>query len=98
MPHKNKGGTSMYSNLGKKIMVIGKILGWMLLIAGTIVWLVLLGNDTDNARSKIDNIYGWLCLIAGILGFLSSWFVCAFGQLVDDVHVMREKATEAKQE
>ena len=88
----------MYSNLGKKIMVIGKILGWVLLIAGAIVWLVLLGNDNGYVASEADNIYGWLCLIAGIFGLISSWFICAFGQLVDDVHVMHEKATEAKQE
>ena len=84
----------MYNNLGKKIVVIGKVLGWLLLVAGIIMWFM----KCIVSGYRGDALIGWISLVAGIFGLVSSWFICAFGQLVDDVHVMREKATEAKQE
>ena len=84
----------MYNNLGKKIMVIGKVLGWVLLIVGFIMWI----NKCVSNSYRGDDLIGWISLIVGIFGLISSWYICAFGQLVDDVHVMREKAAGAKQE
>ena len=87
----------MYNNIGKKIMILSKIIGWLLLAAGVIVCFILLSNDINSGwdrpvRAK-DNIYGWIALATGIAGFISSWFICGFGQLVDDVHTICEKTT-----
>ena len=84
----------MYSNLGKKIMVIGKVMGWLLLIAGIIMWFMkcLVSGYPGDA------IIGWISLVTGVVGLISSWFICAFGQLVDDTHAMREKIAGETQE
>ena len=84
----------MYNNLGKKIQMIGKVLGWLLLIAGVIMWVM----KCIVSGYRGDALIGWISLAGGVVGLISSWFVCAFGQLVDDIHVMREKATETTQE
>ena len=68
----------MYNNVGKKIMVLAQILGWVGLIAGIITWIVLLSN--------YEKVGGWLSLLGGILSFVFSWFMYGFGQLVQDVH------------
>ncbi len=68
----------MYNNVGKKIMVLAQILGWVGLIAGIITWIVLLIND--------EKLGGWLSLVGGVLSFVFSWFMYGFGQLVQDVH------------
>ena len=83
----------MYSNLGKKIMTIGKVMGCLLLIAGIIMWFT-----KCFVSGYPDDAIGWISLVAGVLGFISSWFICAFGQLVDDTHAMREKIAGETQE
>ena len=70
----------MYTNVGKKIQIIGQVLGWMLLAAGVIVMFW---------QTSLDNpLVGLGALFAGVVGYMSSWFIYAFGQLVDDVHAM----------
>jgi hypothetical protein len=66
----------MYDNVGNKIKVLAQILGWLGLIGGGIVWIVLLAKE---------NPIGWVGLGAGIVWFLFSWFLYGFGQLVQDV-------------
>ena len=34
----------MYKDVGNKIKLLGKIVGWVLLIVGCIVWLSLISN------------------------------------------------------
>ncbi len=68
----------MYNNVGKKIMVLAQVLGWVGLIAGIITWIVLLSN--------YEKLGGWLSLIGGVLSFVFSWFMYGFGQLVQDIH------------
>jgi len=84
----------MYNNLGKKIQVMGKVLGWLLLAVGIIMWFM----KCIVSGYSGDALIGWISLVAGVFGLISSWFICAFGQLVDDVHNIHEKETEAKQE
>lgn len=78
----------MYDNVGKKIMTLAKVLGWIFLIAGIITAIVFMS-------------FGWkffiviASLIGGVLLYVSSWFLYGFGQLVDDVSAMRYAAKEA---
>ena len=86
----------MYNNVGKKIQGIAKVIGWISLISGIFVWLILITNGYDSyyGRRYIteDDYIGWIVLISGILGFMSSWFTYGFGQLIDDVHALRYKS------
>ena len=49
----------------------------------------------NNSYSR-DDLWGWLAFAFGIIGFVSSWFIYGFGQVVDDVHFLREKAEKAE--
>lgn len=79
----------MYKNVGKKIMVLAQVCGWLLLVAGAIAWLYFL----CNGYSRDDSI-GWIYLLAGVVGFVFSWPLYGFGQMVDDVHTMRNGAAK----
>lgn len=78
----------MYSDVGKKIMMLAKVLGGIFLIAGIITTIVFAS-------------FGWMFsiviipLIGGALLYTSSWFLYGFGQLVDDVSVIRNAPKEA---
>ena len=76
----------MYENVGRKIQIIGQVCGWLLLIAGIVLWIFMcfISGYSD------DIIIGWISLAGGVVGFISSWFIYAFGQLVDDVHNIRQ--------
>lgn len=74
----------MYKNVGKKIMFLAKILGWVALATGIIVWMCFITSDY-----RYDTSIAWIGLISGGLSFISSWLVYGFGQIVDDVNTMR---------
>lgn len=89
----------MYSNVGKKIMGLAKVCAWICLIACVITWIILICNGYENRYGDYiyiteDDVYGWAALIFGVLYFVSSWPLYGFGQLIDDVHTMREKTSE----
>lgn len=86
----------MYNNVGKKIQILAKILGWLLLFGGAVAWLILITNGYDSryyghVYERDDDLLGWLCLVGGGIGFVSSWLVYGFGQIVEDVRTIREK-------
>ena len=89
----------MYKNIGKKIQTLAKIFGWLLLIAGVVVCLVFLiksgGVNSEYRYAKQlkreYNIYAIISLVSGCMGYIFTWMLYGFGQLVDDVHIMREK-------
>lgn len=83
----------MYNDIGKKIQGIGQILGWLSLIVGIITWLILITNGYDTLYgyrfTTEDDIIGWFTLVTGVLGYISSWFTYGLGQLIDDIHALR---------
>ena len=97
----------MYDNIGKKIQTIAKITGWSVIIICALVWFVLIVNgesekffdivnDSIQVRSRYnfdttDDWIAWVTLLSGAIYYVTSWFIYVFGQLVDDVHAMREK-------
>ena len=83
----------MYNNIGRKIMVLAQVLGWILLIAGIILALICL---TDSSSG--NDLVGGIGLAVGIFGFISSWFLYGFGQLVDDVRTIRNTPKEAQKD
>ena len=84
---------NLYTNIGGKIKNWAK---WIFIIEaiGTIITgLVLLSTDEDLIG------YGLLTLVCGpIVAWVGSWLLYAFGELVEDVHAIRNKegTTEEK--
>lgn len=76
----------MYKNVGKKVQKLATVIGIGLLIAGFISFIIMI-----SAGNKYLIPWAWFALGIGLISFVSSWFMYAFGQLVDDVHAMREK-------
>lgn len=81
----NQGVKKMYSKVGKKIMTLAKVSGWMGFAGGIILWLTFLANNAFIA---------WFGFFIGIFSFITSWPLYGFGQLVDDVHAMRNQTSE----
>ena len=79
----------MYSNVGKKIQKLSIIIGLVLLVAGVATCAIM--NGMASEIRDTDMIWAYIAPVIGVVGFVSSWFMYAFGQLVDDVHAMREK-------
>ena len=105
----------MYDNIGKKIQTIAKITGWAVIIICALVWFVLIVNgesekffdivnDSIQVRSRYifdttDDWIAWVTLLSGAIYYVTSWFIYGFGQLVEDVHAMRDQnAAPAPQE
>lgn len=88
----------MYTNIGRKIKTIAAVLGWLCLISGAIAWLILITNGYDSWSGykyiTEDDYIGWIALLSGILGYISSWFTYGFGQLVEDVHILRRQSSD----
>ena len=79
----------MYSEVGKKIMGLAKACGWITFICGVIIWVIIIADG-----NSYNNMPGWIWLGIGVLSFISSWPLYGFGQLIDDVHAMRERSSE----
>ena len=84
----------MYNNIGNKVKLLAQIIGGILLAAGIIVWFSMV---CGNTRSR-DDLTGWIALIVGVFGFVSSWFIYAFGQLVDDTAAIRSSICKTEKE
>lgn len=67
----------MYNNIGKKIKVLAKVCGWITLIGGFLIFFILLGDYW------IDEI--WYIPFLALLGFISSWPLYGFGDLIENV-------------
>jgi len=67
----------MNEYVGEKIKGFATVIGWVLLIAGIIGFICFAVEDRV--------LIGLISLCVGIVGFLSSWILYAFGQLVDDI-------------
>ena len=85
----------MYDNIGGKIKVLAVVVGILLLLGGIIAWLILITNTYESWRDtyyqKADDWLGWVSLVSGIFGYISSWFMYGFGQLIEDTEVIRIK-------
>ena len=77
---------NLYENIGSKIKNWAKWIFVIEAIGAVITGLVFLFTDEDLI------LYGLLTLVCGpIVAWVGSWILYAFGQLVEDVHAMRDK-------
>ena len=76
----------MYDNIGGKIKGLAKIMFIVEAIGAVITGIVLLATDDDLIFA------GLLTLFCGpIIAWVSSWVLYAFGELVEDIHSIRNK-------
>ena len=77
---------NLYENIGGKIKNWAKWIFIIEAIGAIITGLVLLFTDEDLI------LYGLLTLVCGpIVAWVGSWILYAFGELVEDVHAIRDK-------
>ena len=76
----------MYSNIGKKIMMLVKVCNLVIGVCAFIGCCVFLVNENFAGITALA-IITLLCPIA-------FWPLYGFGQLVDDVHAIRNQSTE----
>ncbi len=76
----------MYSNVGRKLRTLAKVCGVIGIVCAAICVLaeVVTMFDTFNGIMAVSG------LMLGLLCVVSSWPLYAFGQLVDDVHAIRD--------
>ena len=80
----------MYDNIGEKLKGLAKIIFVIETIAMIITALVLMA--ILNAF-----VWGLLLLVCGpLFAWVSSWMLYAFGQLVDDVSIIRQQTRKVK--
>ena len=81
----------MYNNVGGKIKTLAAIGGWLAIIAGIILAFVFW---------RVYELWvGMIPLLSGIVLYISTWTMYGFGQLVEDVSMLRkfaEKEAENK--
>ena len=79
----------MYNNIGNKIKGLAMFVGWLGLIAGIIVCVVLLQDTTRdywsgrNVANTGNDWLGWTALVMGFVSVISSWPLYGFGELID---------------
>lgn len=75
----------MYRNVGKVLCVVARIVGIMGMIASAVglIWLI-------SAQWSSDRIIALMVLGGGIVFFISSFPLYGFGQLIGDVHYIRD--------
>jgi ssDNA-binding Zn-finger/Zn-ribbon topoisomerase 1 len=82
----------MYDNIGGKIKGSAKIMFIVGAIVEVITGIVLLATDDSLIFA------GLLILFLGpILSWVSSWVLYAFGELVEDIHAIRDKEGTTKE-
>ena len=72
----------MYNNVGEKIKKVAIICAW---IDCTVCIIAALISFSDGEQIR------WLFLLGAFLSFVLSWPLYGFGQLIDDVSVIRQQ-------
>lgn len=75
----------MYKNIGKKVKIFAEIIGWLGLIGGLFAALVLLEDEWLRRVA-------WIPLVVGLSLYLFSLPLFCTGQIVDDLHTLRNIA------
>lgn len=82
----------LYGNVGRKLKILAQVCGIIGIVCFLLAFLIEL-------LTMFDAFNGLLLLTMGLLGILciiSSWPLYAFGQLVEDVQLIRSGASKQK--
>ena len=86
---------NLYENIGGKIKNWAK---WMFIVEAICAIIVGVALFSEAEYDEIFILYGFLTIIVGpIVSLVGSWILYAFGQLVEDVHAMRDKEGTTKE-
>lgn len=87
----------MYSHIGKKIKFLAGFFGILIFLIGLIMGIILL-KEASDAYTEIEKYLlkreGWNFIVIGLIGFVATWVLYAYGQLVDDVHELRDMSEQ----
>jgi len=77
------------SGVGSKIMGYAAAIRWLGIVASAVSGIAIIASDNDMV------LMGILTAVAGaVSAWIGSWFIYAFGQLVEDVHILRKKTED----
>lgn len=86
---------NLYNNIGSKIKGLAKFVFIFDAILSIIVGLISL----LLAENNVSIVFGILIIFGGpIIAWILSWFLYAFGELVEDVGIIRFQVTETDDE
>ena len=89
----NTAKTTRDVNVGKKIMNLATVACWMGIIAAIVGGIIIM------TISEAFIFLGFLTAVGGALTvWISSWFMYALGQLVDDTHELRKMKEKEMEE
>lgn len=77
----------MFDNVGGKIKTLAEVLGCIDLIAGFIIAFAFWAGEKSFWTGMIP-------LLAGAILFAAAWPLYGFGQLVEDVSALRQRAEQ----
>ncbi len=91
----------MFSNIGKKIKILAKVLCWVGIVCSVLMGAALIarGGDTimtvnGEYRTAPTLLLGILIIIIGsLLSWISSFFTYGFGQLIENTDQIRENTS-----
>ena len=90
---------NLFSNIGKKIMSLAKILCWVGISCSVIAWVSGLIASADSYEPGITILLSFVVLVVGFLiSWIGSWTMYSFGQIVDDNQNMRAEIVDIKKE
>lgn len=76
----------MYSNVGNKLRTLARLCG----VIGIVCAAICVLAEVITMFDEFNGIVAVSGLVLGLLCVVSSWPLYAFGQLVDDVHAIRD--------
>lgn len=79
----------MYTKIGKKIQKLAEVCGILCLIVSAFALLFALALVSNAAEIAIS---AFSVVISGVVGFIGSWPLYGFGQLVEDVSALRKRS------
>lgn len=91
----------MFSNIGKKIKVLAKVLCWVGIVCSVLTGIAFIvhgGNATLTVNGEYSSapalLIGILVIVFGSLAsWISSFFAYGFGQLIENTDQIRENTS-----
>ena len=80
----------MYEDISGKIKGLAKFIGWTLLICGVIAFIYFITDTKFGYAITSNDGLAWAALISGICGYVGSWALYGFGELIEHAEAIRQ--------
>ena len=87
----------MYTDIGKKIMILAEVLGVLSISFGIVAWICGLVYGIYKTDLSVC-LSACMYIVWGFLGYVATWLIYGFGHLVDDIHRIRRAVRPGDQE